>query len=193
MKNNLIHYVHLKKELELCAQELLRVKKLGTAKQHVIVESNHNDWLMQYLNKGNFSHENRLIATKLQSLVIETEEHPFKAAMKMLGVPDTGSIIYLDIDDDFVKAGVALGNHGHLGANGRRNPGTKGMYKAYGKCFFGHGHHGEIFHDAMMVGTSTWLKLGYNKGASNWDNCQGVLYKDGTRQLIGVIKGKWKS
>ncbi|NBP02992.1 MAG: hypothetical protein EBU90_23345 [Proteobacteria bacterium] len=184
--------LNLRKEFQLCADELNRVRKLGTADIHVIVESNHNDWILRYLKKGKFSPENRLIATKLQALVIENGENPFKAAMEMMGVKMGPDLLFLNVDDDFVKAGIALGNHGHLGANGRKNPGTKGMYKAYGACFFGHGHHGEIYHDAMMVGTSTHLKLSYNKGASSWDNAQGILYKDGTRQLINVIHGKWR-
>lgn len=178
-------------ELKITAKELERVRKLKTAKQHIIVESNHNDWIMQYLNKGRFSDESRLISIKLQAAAIEGI-HPLKAAMEILGVKEGPDLKFLDIDDDFIVAGVALGNHGHLGSNGRRNPGTKGMLKAYGKCVFGHGHHGEMWHEAMMVGTSTYLKLGYNKGASSWDNSQGILYKDGTRQLVNVIYGKWR-
>ena len=184
--------VSLDKELKITADELFRVRKLKTASVHVIVESNHNDWLMQYLNKGDFTDENRHISTKLTDKAIGGE-HPLQAAMGLFGVKTGADLKYLQIDDDFVVAGVALGNHGHLGSNGKRNPGTKGMYKAYGKCFFGHGHHGEIFHDAIMVGTSTHLKLGYNKGASSWDNSQGILYSDGTRQLVNVILGKWRS
>ncbi len=178
-------------ELKMTAEELVRVRKLKTAKIHVIVESNHNDWIMQYLNKGKFSDESRLISIKLQAAAIEGT-HPLKAAMELCGVKDGDDLKFLEVDDDFILSGVACGNHGHLGANGRRNPGTKGMLKAYGKCFFGHGHHGDIWHDAIMVGTSTYLKVGYNKGASSWDQSQGILYHDGTRQLVNVIYGKWR-
>jgi hypothetical protein len=179
-------------ELSITAEELKRVRKLKTAETHVIVESNHNDWVMQYLNRGRFDDANRLIAAKLQVFAMEGS-HPLKAAMENLFSVSVGKDIrWLGIDEDFRIAGVEHGAHGHLGANGKRNPGVKGMFKAYGKVTFGHGHHGEIWHDAMMVGTSTFLKVGYNKGASSWDNCQGIQYADGTRQLIGVINGDWR-
>lgn len=184
--------ISLAHELEITADELRRVRELKTAQTHVIVESNHNDWIMQYLNHGRFDDANRLVATKLQVLAIEGH-HPLKAAMeKLYGVTPGKDIRWLDIDEDFRIAGCVLGAHGHLGANGRRNPGVKGIYKAYGKAIVGHGHHSEIYHDAMMVGTSTFLKVGYNVGASSWDNSQGILYEDGTRQIVNVIGGAWR-
>lgn len=183
--------LNLERELKECAEEIKRVRKLNSARTHVIVESNHNEWIMRYLKKGKFTDENRLIATKLQAAVIEGKQ-PFAAAMEMFGILPGPDLLFLEIDDDFIVEGVALGNHGHLGANGKKNPGAKGMYKAYGKCSFGHGHHGEIWHDAHMVGTSTHMKLSYNKGASSWDNSQEIVYAGGTRQLVNVIKGKWR-
>lgn len=184
--------ISLHNELNITSGEMKRVRSLKTAKTHVIVESNHNDWIMQYLNRGHFTDENRHVSVKLQDLAMEGK-HPLQAAMETLyGVKPGTDIKWLGIDDDFRVAGVELAAHGHLGANGKRNPGTKGMYKCYGKVMFGHGHHGEIYHDAMMVGTSTYLKLGYNKGCSSWDNSQGILYADGTRQLVNVIGGKWR-
>lgn len=183
--------LNLKKELQSCADEITRVRKLKSSKVHVIVESNHNDWILRYLKKGQFSPENRLVANKLQTAVIEGKQ-PFAAAMELFGVHAGPDLVFLELDDDFIVEGVALGNHGHLGSNGKRNPGAKGMFKAYGKCSFGHTHHGEIWHDAQNVGTSTYMKLSYNKGASSWDNSQGILYEGGTRQLVNVIYGKWR-
>ena len=117
---------------------------------------------------------------------------PYKDGLEIIfGLKKTKDLIWLGRDQDFKIAGVECGSHGDLGSNGRRNPGSKGMYKAYGKAMYGHCHHSEIWHDAMSVGTSTYMKLGYNRGASSWDNGQGILYKNGTRQLILVINGEW--
>ena len=182
--------LNLKNELQMCADEINRVRRLNSSQTHVIVESNHNEWIVRYLKKNKFSPENHLLAIKLQQAVIEGKQ-PFAAAMEICGVKAGPDLIFLELDDDFIVEGVACGNHGHLGANGKRNPGTKGMYKAYGKCSFGHTHHGEIWHDAQNVGTSTYMKLSYNHGASSWDNSQGILYAGGTRQLVNVIYGKW--
>jgi hypothetical protein len=117
---------------------------------------------------------------------------PLKAALEMMGVKFGSDIIWLERDQDFRVAGIELGAHGDLGANGKKNPGSKGMYKAYGKVIYGHCHHGEMWHEAWSVGTSTHRKLSYNRGASSWDNSQAIVYSDGTRQLINVIEGKWR-
>src|ERR1019366_9186514 len=45
--------LNLKDELQMCADEIIRVRKLKSTKAHVIVESNHNDWISRYLKKGN--------------------------------------------------------------------------------------------------------------------------------------------
>lgn len=184
--------ISVEREIRITAAELVRIRELKTAKVHVIVESNHNMWIGQYLNKGFFTDENRHISVKLQDLAMQGK-HPLRAAMEdICGVKPGNDIRWLGANDEFRLAGVELAAHGHLGSNGRRNPGIKGMYNAFGKVFFGHVHHGEVFHDAMSVGTSTHLTLSYNSGASNWDNAQGILYADGTRQLINIIKGKWR-
>ncbi len=184
--------ISLERELKLTATELQRVRKLGTAKIHVIVESNHNDWVAQYLNCGRFTDENRHISVRLQDLAMQGH-HPLKAAMeKLCDVTPGNDIKWLDVNDEFRIAGVELAAHGHIGINGRRNPGTKGIYKAYGAAIHGHTHQAEIYHGAMSVGTSTFLSLGYNKGSSSWSHTHAILYKDGTKQLINVIKGKWR-
>lgn len=184
--------ISLDRELRITAEEVARVRKLKTSEIHVIVESNHNEWLMRYLNLGEFDDNNRKISTKLQLLAMDGE-HPLKAAIhKIHGVPEGKDVRWLGIDEDFRIAGIELGAHGHLGNNGHRNPGVKGMAKTYGKVMFGHGHHGEIWHGSMMVGTSTFLKLDYNRGGSSWDNSQGIVYQDGTRQIVNVIKGNWR-
>ena len=118
---------------------------------------------------------------------------PLQAGLEKYFKLSPGSdLIWLKRDQDFKVGGVECGAHGDLGSNGRRNPGSKGMYKAYGKVSYGHCHYGEIWHGAMSAGTSSFMRLGYNRGSSSWDNSQIIIYRDGTRQLINVIKGKWK-
>lgn len=183
--------IDLEKELRLNADAINAKKKLGTATKLVFVKSNHDEFLDRYLADGNFDDNNRIISTKLQIAAMEGKD-PLKFAMEQMGVKFDSSIVWLERDRDFRVAGVELGAHGDLGANGRRNPGSKGMYKAYGKVVYGHCHYGEMWHDAWSVGTSTFRKLSYNKGASSWDNSQCILYSDGTRQLINIINGEWK-
>jgi hypothetical protein len=170
--------------------------KIGLAQKLVMVKSNHDEFLDRYLATGEFDDGNRITSTKLQISAMESKD-PLKEGLAMVMKEEEfkklmANMVWLKRDQDFKVAGVELGAHGDLGSNGRKNPGSKGMYKAYGKVFYGHCHYGEIWHEAMSVGTSSYKKLGYNKGSSSWDNSQGIVYKDGTRQLINVINGKWK-
>lgn len=183
--------IDLKKEM-LAAKAAVESKlKQGTAKKLVFVKSNHDKFLDRYLSKGFFDDHNRLFATELQVMAMKKLD-PLKAGLESLGLVLDERVVWLERDQDFRVAGVECGAHGDLGSNGKRNPGSKGMYKAYGKVFYGHCHYGEMNHGAWSVGTSTHRKLGYNEGASSWDNSQGIVYADGTRQLINVIDGKWR-
>jgi hypothetical protein len=183
--------ISLEKELEENAKVIKEKQKLKTSQKLVFAKSNHDEFLDRYLADGKFDDINRVISTKLQVLAMEGKD-PLKAALEMMGVKFGSDIIWLERDQDFRVAGIELGAHGDLGANGKKNPGSKGMYKAYGKVIYGHCHYGEMWHEAWSVGTSTHRKLSYNRGASSWDNSQAIVYSDGTRQLINVIEGKWR-
>jgi hypothetical protein len=183
--------ISLEAEMKATAEAIQSKQKLKTAKKLVFSKSNHDEFLDRYLAEGNFDDHNRVFSTKLQVLAMEGKD-PLKAGLEMMGVRFESDIIWLERDQDFRVAGIELGAHGDLGANGKRNPGAKGMYKAYGKVIYGHCHFGEMWHEAWSVGTSTYRKLSYNRGASSWDNSQAIVYSDGTRQLINVIEGKWR-
>lgn len=184
--------ISLEAELKMNAEVLEKKRKQKTAKHLVIVKSNHDEFLDRYLAEGNFDDINRIISTKLMVLAMEGQD-PLRAGLeRYFDVKPGSDLIWLKRDQDFKIAGVECGAHGDLGSNGRRNPGAKGMFKAYGKVNYGHCHYGEIWHGAMSCGTSSYMRLGYNRGSSSWDNSQIIEYDDGTRQLINVIKGKWK-
>jgi hypothetical protein len=184
--------ISLEEEMRFNADAINKKRELKTAKHLVFVKSNHDEFLDRYLATGFFDDVNRKISTKLQVLAMEGQD-PLRSGLETyFGLKKGADVIWLERDEDFRIAGIESGAHGDLGSNGRRNPGAKGMYKAYGAVAYGHCHHGEIWHKAMSVGTSSFMKLGYNRGSSSWDNSQGIIYGDGTRQLINVIKGKWK-
>ncbi len=184
----------LTSEMQELKTTLKKKLALGTAEQLVIVKSNHDEFLYRYLCEGAFDDQNRIISTKLQTIAMEGND-PLKDGLKELFDFDGGDKIrWLTRDEDFriSRRKVEHGCHGDLGANGKRNPGSMGMLKAYGDCIFGHCHYGEINHGAMSVGTSSYRKLTYNKGPSSWEQCHGITYEDGTRQLINCINGKFK-
>lgn len=99
---------------------------------------------------------------------------------------------FLETDEPFVVAGVELGQHGHLGINGAR-----GNHRAFSKlgrpATTGHEHSAGIHLWNHVVGTTSRLRVGYNRGPSSWSHTHGVLYPEGTRTLVTMWKGRWRA
>lgn len=187
-------YTSLDKELMALKVTLEKKIKLGTSGSIVISKSNHDEFLDRYLSAGKFDDNNRIVSTKLQVMAMEGKD-PLKSGLEELyGLNAKNKIIWLKRDQDFrvSKGKIEIGCHGDVGGNGKRNPGSTGMLKAYGKCVYGHCHFGEINHGAVSVGTTSYLKQRYNRGASSWSHTNCILYRDGTRQLINTIDGQWR-
>lgn len=183
-------------EQELKDLKLTLDKKiaLGTAEKIVVVKSNHDEFLIRYLAEGEFDDHNRIISTELQILAMRGKD-PLRAGLEELfGFNGGDKVVWLERDQDFrISSGkVESGTHGDLGAHGKRNPGSTGMYRCYGRVTYGHCHYGEISHGAKSVGTTSFLKLSYNRGANAWSHTHLIQYSDGTRQLINSINGEWR-
>lgn len=190
LENKISLSEELKQNVMVIKDYIKRYKSFGT--KLVFVRSNHDEFLKRYLSKGHYEPHNRALALELGYVSIRGED-PLIYGYKKFGLSehDLKHIIFLKRDEPFILAQNYLSAHGDIGTNGSKNPGAKGMFKAYGKCIFGHTHTPEIWHGAISVGTSTRLKLGYNIGASSWLHAHALLYSDGTRQLINIIDGNF--
>ncbi len=183
----------LSKELNALAITLKAKLALNTCGGIHIVPSNHDAFLSRYVSEGDFSDDyNRLTSVKLQAMAIEGK-NPIQAWLKEVCGLNDAKVTWGDLDEDIkvTKKKIEINAHGHLGANGRRNPGSNGMRKAFGNVIYGHCHYGEINHGAMSVGTGA-KKQDYEKGPSSHGVTHGIVYADGTRQLINVIQGQWR-
>jgi len=159
----------------------------------VIVKSNHDEFLDRYLQRGDFPKDaiNARFAAKIFLEYLDKKD-PLKAACDIVGgIKKPDKVKWLERDENFSIARVYLGAHGDKGANGARGS-INTMERAYGQCVFGHSHSPQILRGAWCVGTSTYLRLTYNTGASSWMNTSCLLYPNGSRQLINVIDGKWR-
>lgn len=169
--------------------------------QHVFPHSNHDAALMRWLKEADWRDDpaNAVFYLETASYVashtatnVKGQAHipdPFAFwGNRLLSAP--GRCNFLSADDSFVVAGVDIGSHGHIGPNGARGS-LKGLGRLGVKSIIGHSHSPGIFEGAMQVGTSSQLRLGYNKGASGWLNTHGVLYANGKRTLINFINGKY--
>jgi len=87
--------------------------------------------------------------------------------------------------------GYELGNHGDEGANGGRGS-PRSIENANSKSVTGHGHSAFIIRDTYRVGTSSELRLDYNKGYSSWTHTNALLFDMGTVQLINTINKKFR-
>jgi len=109
------------------------------------------------------------------------------------GIGSTDKIKFLqDCDDSFVVNGIENGAHGDKGPNGTRSPGLMGLEKSYGACNTGHTHTAGILRSAFRVGTTSYLKVSYNKGPSSWTQTHLIQHPNGSRQLINCINGEFR-
>lgn len=150
--------------------------------------SNHPEHLMGYLERGqyindcpeNFNIAHRMVVMKMDG------KNPLKEYLD----PE-GRMTWLHENDDYFIDGVQLAAHGHLGVNGSRQ-GKVGLETTYGSAIVAHSHTPSIYHELFQVGHSSVARHGYNKGPGTWITCSGLQYKRGQKQLIMIIKGKWR-
>jgi hypothetical protein len=58
------------------------------------------------------------------------------------------------------------------------------------KAVIGHSHTAGKFKNMTQMGTTSKLRMGFNKGPSSWIHCSALVYKNGQVQLINSIDGK---
>jgi hypothetical protein len=185
-------FTNLQAELKLAADRLEDLAS-WTSKGLVIVKSNHDDFLIRYLEDGRWikDHENFFVANGLIAHVRlgkDPLEVGISSNMSTEGVAKT---LWLKRDEDFKIAGIECGVHGDKGPNGSRGS-LRGIEAAHGACVIGHSHTPGILRDAWQNGTSTKLQLEYNSGASSWMNSSTLIYPNGARQMIHSIFGEWR-
>lgn len=159
----------------------------------VLVRSNHDDMLDRWLMSTDWRKaKNKKMYLKLSSILAEGgEEVRMKGILPTLIDEKFGDQIKtLSLDDSYRVHDWELAMHGHLGANGSRGGHTQ-FKNLNTKNIVGHGHHPHREDGHIMVGTLSHLRVGFNRGASNWMNGIGVIYPDGKAQLIHIINGKF--
>lgn len=167
---------------------------------NIIIPSNHDDFLNRWMKatdwRGEPANAEFYLETALEMVRGGTMGpggyeglDPFVYWMKKLCKHK--NVIYPEFGGGVVVKNVDISMHGHLGANGARG-GLRGFSKLGVKTIVGHSHTPGIIEGAYQVGTSTHLKLEYNDGPSSWLNTHALVYPNGKRTLINVIKGKWR-
>lgn len=183
----------LKDELEACRDEINKILSWKSVNKLIVKYGNHEDFLARYLNSAEYATDkvNHYEGVCLAKAMIEGEM-PFEHAMReRYPINKQNDIVFLGVDDSLIINGIENGAHGHLGANGKRNPTLVGLSNCYGKCNTGHNHSGAVYKDVFRAGTKTYRQVGYNHGPSAWTHSDVLQHKDGSRQLITYIEGEF--
>lgn len=156
--------------------------------EFIVVRSNHDDFLEKYIQQKMFidDPQNFLFTCKLIARIVDENNIPLQEGLSLIG-PLPKNISFLQQDASLRVYGIELANHGHLGANGSR--GTPNQFNNLNlKMITAHTHSPKLMENGMVVGTSTYLKVGYTHGPSSWLNAHGILYSNGKYSLITLIK-----
>lgn len=167
-------------------------ERIGKDGQVVIVKSNHDEVIDRYLQEARFATdpENFYLSCQLGVAKMEGRD-PLREGVELVHGDFGKYVKWLGRDEDFKVRGWQLGAHGDLGGNGSRGSVTQ-QQDNYGKSIVGHRHSPSIRGDAWCVGTSTKLKLDYNRGPSSWMHTHALLHPNGRPQLINIMDGKYR-
>lgn len=176
-------------EISMVADELDELSKY--VQQTLVVKSNHDEFLDRWLEEGNFIHDNENRVTGLELALSKAQgKDPLEAAIRK-AKQKLRNVSFLNTDESFkiTPRNIECGQHGHLGSNGARGSAV-GLEKSYLNAVTGHTHSPEILRGLWTMGTSSYLRLSYNKGPSSWMQTLCLVYADGSRQLINIINGE---
>lgn len=169
---------------------------------NVIVSSNHNDHLTRWLNEIDIKTEpwNALIYHRLMyEMLLQTKmstsgaqhPHPFELYSSNIFDERNIDVKFLHRTTSFKIHGIELASHGDKGRNGSR--GSRRQFADLpAKHIIGHSHSPGIEKGVYQTGTSSYLQMDYNLGPSSWVHAHVIVYPNGKRQLLMVIKGKWR-
>ena len=100
-----------------------------------------------------------------------------------LAQPLSENVIFGRLDLSHKIQGFECGSHGHQGNSGAR--GSQRAFKSYQMPWIsGHTHSPARDGDVLTVGVTGSLEMGYNKGGTNWDRANAVIYPNKTAVLV---------
>jgi hypothetical protein len=188
-------------EIKEAAEFVVDMTPAGT--ESVVVDSNHDAFLRKWvdendvedvgLNGGFYLSVKKFLwdAAHVEDKIAKVPS-PFQHFMKQLTDGKGKNIRYLKEDESYAVKGIECGMHGHLGPNGARGS-LYNLVKIGVKFIIGHVHGPGIRFGGYAVGLMGKLRMGYNRGPSNWLQTMCLVHGDpcgGKRQLLTIIDGR---
>lgn len=179
------------------------VKFLDKVKGGVIVQSNHNDHLTQWVNKvlksgiaNTVSYKNMPIMAELTHLattcIKNTGNYPCILNLYLKKYCKAG-LVFPSRNQEYRPVYCDLSQHGDKGANGAK--GSRFSFLKSGvPTTIGHSHTPFIangFNGVWGVGVTT-MNMGYANGLSGWLYAHVVEYENGQRQMIMTIDNRFR-
>lgn len=163
----------------------------------MIVGSNHDDHLDQWLNQYG-EPKNDYINAELYYHMMYRKLKEYKSGLDVRKAFQIYAEDIYKVDDNirfmydgFAIHDIQLSSHGHQGPNGSRGSASN-LSKIGEKNVIGHSHSPHIIGNTYQVGLSGTKAMDYAKGSpSSWLHTHCVIHKNGTRQLVNIVKGKW--
>jgi hypothetical protein len=195
IKRRVMGYDKLEDELK---GDLLFLNKLakGFPKQKfLIAESNHDQFIMHYINSEQFMKDPQnvlFISRLLGSIVDNPKRKPIlQLALELVGTVAV-NVKFMRHDDEVRIGGKLVSMHGHKGMSGARgSPAT--FEKSNIGAVTGHTHNPSLYSNGMVVGHNTDIELqDYAKGGiSKWLQANGVIDELNKNALL-VLKNNFK-
>lgn len=159
----------------------------------VVAPSNHHEALERWIKEADWKKDpvNAEFYLEASLALLRGEADVFEWACRRSDRMPEG-VRFLRTDEPFVVAGVELGQHGHMGINGARGNG-KSFSRLGRAATTGHEHTAMIHLWNWVAGTSTRLRIGYNRGPSSWSHSHVIQYPEGTRAIVTMWKGRWRA
>jgi hypothetical protein len=168
--------------------------------ENLIVSSNHMDHLTHFLNGTDIKNDYKnsiiyhfLMYKMLIAIYHNQEVNPFQLYFNEYCSDDTvkSKTKFLGREESYFINDILISSHGDKGLNGARFSPTQSK-KFPHPMIVGHAHTICVEQNLYVAGTCTG-KLDYAFGSpSGWVNSHVVIYPNGKRTHINIIKGKWK-
>lgn len=163
-----------------------------------VAPSNHHEAFCRWLKEADWRRDpvNAHIYHEAWLWLLDGETDVYRRACQAAGIDPT--VRFLETDESLVickdvdGVGIEVGMHGHLGLNGARGN-SRAFAKLGRKCSIGHMHSAGIYLGVWTAGTSSRLRIGYNRGPSSWSWSHVVHYPEGTRTMVTMWKGRWRA
>ena len=187
-------FATLEKELKLAVSELETLVKTFPNVQFKIVSSNHSpDHILRYLKEGRWIEDtlNTKFSIDLFRDAIDDKD-PVEEYIFRMNPSLRASVEFLKRDQDVYVEGILCSAHGDKGSNGSKGS-VNSKELSYGSSVTGHSHTPSILRNTWVVGTNSLLSMDYTLGSpSSWLHANCVIFKQGRRQMLISVDGKWR-